>query len=257
MAPGALVLEAWSPNIRIGRDWKQRALHSYYNILSGTSIACPHATGVAALLKGAHPEWSPTAIESAMMTTADTYDNTHSPIKEDTKKKSIASPLAMGSGQIRPNQALDPGLIYDATPQDYVNLLCSMNLDEKQIMGITRSRNYNCSNPSSDFNYPAFVVSSCDNRTSIVQNFKRIVTNVGEGATTYEANVTLPEGSTVIVSPTKLIFRNKYEKQSYAVTISFKGNNNGEVSFGDLIWEEENGNHTVRSPIVISPTHVC
>ncbi|GMY30316.1 Subtilisin-like protease [Fagus crenata] len=190
-----------------------------------------------------------------MMTTADTYDNTHSPIKEDTKKKSIASPLAMGSGQIRPNQALDPGLIYDATPQDYVNLLCSMNLDEKQIMGITRSRNYNCSNPSSDFNYPAFVVSSCDNRTSIVQNFKRIVTNVGEGATTYKANVTLPEGSTVIVSPTKLIFRNKYEKQSYAVTISFKGNNNGEVSFGDLIWEEENGNHTVRSPIVISPTH--
>lgn len=71
MAPGALVLAAWPSNIEVGRDRKQRALHSDYTILSGTSIACPHATGVAPLLKRAHPDWSPTAIKSAIMTTAD------------------------------------------------------------------------------------------------------------------------------------------------------------------------------------------
>jgi len=117
MAPSALVLAAWPSNIEVGTDRKQRALHSDYTILSGTSIACPHATSVAALLKGAHPYWSPTAIKSAIMTTADAYDNTHNPIK-DNNNNSIASPLAMGAGQIHPNQALDPGLIYDATPQD-------------------------------------------------------------------------------------------------------------------------------------------
>lgn len=131
----------------------------------------------------------------------------------------------MGAGQIHPNQALDPGLIYDATPQDYVTFLCSMNLDENKILSITRSKKYDCSKSSSDFNYPSFVVLNCHNRTSISQNFQRIVTYVGEGATTYKANVTLPKGSTVTVSPTTLMFRNKYEKQSYTVTIRSEGNN--------------------------------
>ncbi|KAB1199442.1 hypothetical protein CJ030_MR4G022476 [Morella rubra] len=64
-----------------------------------------------------------------------------------------------------------------------------------------------------------------------------------------------PEGSRVEVSPMTLIFRKKYEKQSYNVTIiTYEGNNEGdEVPFGELIWVERTGNHRVRSPIVISP----
>ncbi|CAI9786468.1 unnamed protein product [Fraxinus pennsylvanica] len=253
MAPGTLVLASWIPDSVTANIGSNIALTSDYIMISGTSMACPHAAGIAALLKGAHPEWSPAAIRSAMMTTASPFDNTENYIRDLGIDNEIATPLAMGAGQVKPNDALNPGLIYDAMPQDYINLLCSMNFTQKQIKTITRS-SYTCSNPSSDLNYPSFIALYTNGTTTkLVQKFQRTVTNVGDAAATYKVKVTAPEGSTVKIYPITLAFREEYQKQSYTVTISYRGRSSGEVTFGSLIWVEDNGKYAVRSPIVISP----
>ncbi|XP_057975750.1 subtilisin-like protease SBT3 [Malania oleifera] len=257
MAPGVKVLAAWIPNIPTTPVGSNSYLTSDYNIISGTSMACPHASGVAALLKGAHPKWSPAAIRSAMITTANPFDNTFTPIKENSENFSFASPLAMGAGQVDPNRALDPGLVYDATPQDYINLLCSTGLTKKQLVTIIRSSNHSCSNPSSDLNYPSFIALYSNRSMSTkVKKFQRTVTNVGDGPATYKAEVTPPKKSVVTVTPEKLVFAEMYEKQSYSLTIKYDHDKYGMVSWGSLVWVENQGKRTVRSPIVVSPVVV-
>ncbi|CAL5356893.1 unnamed protein product [Camellia sinensis] len=253
MAPGTLVLASWIPGSPTSIIGSNIFLYSEFNMVSGTSMACPHVSGIAALLKGAHPEWSPAAIRSAIMTTANPYDNTLNQIVDSGFGFDIATPLSMGAGQIDPNRALDPGLVYDATPQDYVNLICSMNFTTNQMLTITRSNGYNCSNPSSDLNYPSFIALYSNKTGGLVQKFERTVTNVGGGAAKYKAKVTAPEGSVVTVSPETMVFEGTNEKQRYSLTISYVSDKNRTVTFGSIIWVEDNGKHTVRSPIAVSP----
>ncbi|KAK6939618.1 Peptidase S8 propeptide/proteinase inhibitor I9 [Dillenia turbinata] len=253
LAPGSNVFAAWLPDTPDGQVGSNLILSTDYILASGTSMACPHAAAVAALLKGAHPEWSPAGIRSAIMTTANPLDNTMNPIMEEVFNGGpiLASPLAMGAGHVDPNRALDPGLIYDATPQDYVNLLCSMNFTQTQILAITRSRNYNCT-PEPDVNYPSFIALYDNSTNTISRLFHRMVTNVGDGAATYNAKVVAPPGTEVSVAPDTLVFKNKYEKQSYTLSLLYKQDKNQSVFWGSLEWVETNGNHSVRSPIVLS-----
>ncbi|XP_059294535.1 subtilisin-like protease SBT3 [Lycium ferocissimum] len=225
---------------------------------SGTSVASPHVSGIAAMLKSVRPEWSPSAIKSALMTTANPWDNTQNRIIA-TETNEPATPLGTGSGFVDPNRALDPGLIYDATPQDYVNLLCSMNFTEEQFNTIARSSaNHNCSNPSADLNYPSFIALwefdlERKNYPWLVKKFTRTVTNVGSGASKYTAKVEVPRNASISVSPQVLAFGKKYEKKSYTLTIRYRGNEKFTANYGSVTWVEENGNHIVRSPISVHP----
>ncbi|ERN08688.1 hypothetical protein AMTRI_Chr11g99100 [Amborella trichopoda] len=252
MAPGSKVLAAWPPNIPAGR-LDSKSLFNDFNLLSGTSMACPHVSGVAALLKATHPEWSPAAIRSALMTTANLVDNTNKPIGASDKEPGVpATPLDMGAGHVNPNSAMDPGLIYDAGPEDYVNLLCALNYTQNQIKTITRGSNYTCSKPSLDLNYPAFVA-FCDNSDQVSQAFKRVLTNVGDRVSVYNVRTTTGlEGFTVKVVPETLIFERRYEKREFSVSIEGKLTSDSPVIHGYVIWEAAYSKHVVRTPVVVA-----
>ena len=248
-APGTSILAAWPQNLPVAYSGS-RPLYSNFNLLTGTSMACPHVAGVAALLKGTHPDWSPATIRSAIMTTSDILDNNKEPIKDIAMGGKPASPLAMGAGHINPNKALEPGLVYDVGVHDYVNLLCTMNLTKQEITTITRPSSFNCSKPSLDLNYPSFIAlfskSGSFNESIGTWEFFRTVINVGDGQTIYTASITPIKGFNVSLIPSKLVFKEKNEKVSFNLRIEgpkMEG-------FGYVTWT--NRKHVVRSPIVVT-----
>lgn len=258
LAPGTSILASWSPISSVlaghGRRW-----FGSFNVLSGTSMAAPHVAGITALVRAAHPDWSPAAIRSAIMTTAtDSMKDTRYPIQNNLNMNSPATPLDMGAGHISPNKALDPGLIYNATAQDYINLLCGMKLSKKEIQVITRSSSYKCLSKNSsnylDLNYPSFIAYFNDVGSSsngrIVQEFSRILTNVGEGGSRYTAKVTPMEGLKVEVEPKELMFSHKYEMVSFKLAMEGPRWMEEDVVYGDLSWVSSDGKYVVRSPIV-------
>jgi hypothetical protein len=53
-----------------GSDIRSTYLNNTYQIMSGSSMATPHVTGVCALIKKQHKDWTPEMIKSAIMSTA-------------------------------------------------------------------------------------------------------------------------------------------------------------------------------------------
>ncbi|KAL6569722.1 hypothetical protein OROMI_014236 [Orobanche minor] len=239
------------PGVNILAAWKRP--QSFY-IDSGTSMSCPHISGLAALLKAAHPEWSPSAIKSALMTTAYTNDNTNSPLR-DASRRSISTPWAHGAGYVDPTKAFSPGLVYDASTEDYIAFLCSINYTTAVIQSMTNRSNVECAgalrNPG-DLNYPSLSV--VFDTSGVVVNYTRELTNVEDAGSTYHATVEAPENVVVNVQPSELIFEKVGDKRRYNVTFTsqIKGVDYPPAySFGYITWK--NGkNVQVKSPIAVT-----
>lgn len=251
IGPGVNILAAWSEAVGpsgMANDTRK----TQFNIMSGTSMSCPHISGLAALLKAAHPAWSPSAIKSALMTTAYTEDNTKGPL-HDAATNELSNPWAHGSGHVDPQKALSPGLVYDISPQDYITFLCSLDYTADHIQAIVKHGNVTCAKKFSDpgqLNYPS--ISVLFDKKKVVR-YARTVTNVGAAGSVYQVTVNAPPTVQVTVKPTKLVFKNVGDKLRYTLTfVSSKGGNQvmGKPAFGSIIWS--NAQHQVRSPIAIS-----
>jgi hypothetical protein len=77
-------------------------------------MSSPHAAGVSALVKAAHPDWTPAMIKSALMTSA-----VQGAVKEDGVTP--ATPFDAGAGSIRADLAVNPTLVFDETYEDFVS----------------------------------------------------------------------------------------------------------------------------------------
>ncbi|KAK9153714.1 hypothetical protein Sjap_001194 [Stephania japonica] len=242
-APGVNILAAWPPIATTATA--ERSVD--YNIISGTSMSCPHASAVAAIIKSCHPSWSPSAIQSAMMTTATVIDNTGRTIVKDPFR-SPTTPFNYGSGHINPTAAVDPGLIYEYDSNDIIDFLCSTGAGPKNLKNLTGEQ-LTCKKhptPSYNLNYPSIGVSNMKGHVSVL----RTVTYYGQGPTTYAPNVEKPEGVEVAVKPNTLVFRKTGEKQSFKIDFIPYKTSNGNFVFGSLTWS--NGIHRVRSPIALN-----
>ncbi|XP_022738160.1 subtilisin-like protease SBT1.3 [Durio zibethinus] len=250
VAPGVNILAAWTGELgpsSLPTDHRRVK----FNILSGTSMSCPHVSGIAALLKARHPGWSPAAIKSALMTTAYVHDNTRNPL-QDASVAAPSSPYDHGAGHINPLKALDPGLIYDIEAQDYFEFLCTQKLTTTQLKVFGKYSNRSCHHTLSspgDLNYPAISVVFPEDTSISVLTLHRTVTNVGPPISNYHVVVTPFKGVTVKVDPESLNFTRKNQKLSYKITFTTKSPQTM-PEFGGLVWKD--GVHKVRSPIVVT-----
>ncbi len=248
IAPGVDVLAAYVPTpfIQVGNY----DLVTDYALDSGTSMAAPHVAGVGALLKAVHPEWSPAAIRSAMMTTAYAMDNTGTIMKSELTGLS-GTTLEFGAGHINPNKAMDPGLIYDMGLQDYIEYICGLGYTKKQMSVLIKRTHWSCNHKSiHDLNYPSITaVLTNKTRYPVEMNFSRVVTNVGKDKAIYRAHLeNIPTGMRISVKPTTLTFTRKYQNQSFVVSIEID-RGFPRVIFGFLKWIDQDS-HIVSSPIV-------
>lgn len=160
-----------------------------------------------------------------------------------------ATPFAYGSGHVQPNRAMDPGLVYDLTTQDYLNFLCSLRYNSTQI-AMFNNGSYSCPSPPldiKDLNYPSITIPKLSSSTTVT----RVVKNVGSPGT-YSVQLVKPRGVSVIINPTSLTFEEVGEEKKFEVSFSLKdGISFTDSVFGTLTWSD--GKHYVRTPLVVKP----
>ena len=235
-APGVNILAGFTP------DAVNATPDENFAYLSGTSMSTPHVAGVAALLRQAHPDWGPSALKSALMTTAH-----QSLFGSDGQAPAI--PFDYGAGHIVPNDALNPGLVYDVTDEEYDAFACGTESPAVSTERCDELRIDGYSFDAADLNQPSIAVA----RLASERTVTRRVTNVSEQADTYIANVVAPPGIGVSVVPPSLTVP-PGQSANFDITFNYTSGPLDLWRFGSLTWTNEN--HSVYSTIAIKPISV-
>ncbi|KAF5181763.1 Subtilisin-like protease SBT2.5 [Thalictrum thalictroides] len=246
MAPGSSIWAAWSPNSEGDHYIKGQN----FALVSGTSMATPHIAGVAALIKQKHPRWSPAAITSAMMTTADTADHLGVELRaQQSNQLANATPFDYGSGFVHPSKALNPGLVFDINFQNYVQFLCAVpGVDEESVrraigVGCPDKRKTWCS----DLNTASVTVSNLVGSRTVHRKVKNVATEKER----YMVTIKEPMGVSVRVTPSNFSIRPNISR---SLQINLKATEaTNAFTFGELLLRGSR-KHNVRIPLAVFAT---
>jgi len=178
-----------------------------------------------------HPDWLPSEIKSAIMTSA-----------RDTVS-SANDPFAQGAGFVNPNGAADPGLVYPTSATEYRQYMVGLGVHfappNDTLAPIS----------GSELNQASIAIGSLPGS----QTVDRHVKNVGSSSATYTATANVP-GFIVTVAPATLTL-GPGARGDFTVTFSRDGAAFGAWAKGSLTWSD--GSHNVRSPIALRPVPVA
>jgi subtilisin family serine protease len=208
VAPGTDIIAAVSPPGNFGRS---------YDAYSGTSMAAPQVAGAAAILRAAHPDWSPGAVASALRTTA-------------TDTVGTNNPLAQGSGLLALDRADDPGLVIEPAAADLVAFANAAQPDGRGL------------------NLPSISLREYDGTRSVT--LTRKLTNVGSKQETYQASVTGLPGMQVNVSP-KAVTVPPGKTATVTITLQRGSAPWDRYVTGAITWRS--ATHQVRIPVAARP----
>lgn len=163
-------------------------------------------------------------------------------------------PLGSGSGQLSPQKALHPGLVYDIPQSGYIRFLCKEGYNSTTIGLLTGGKKkHKCSNfrpavGSDGINYPSMYLQILDPTAQYTAIFYRTVTNVGYEASVYKATVETTNGLSVRVVPSTLSFQKANQRRSFKVVVKGKPAK-AKIQSAFLEWSDSK--HKVRSPILV------
>jgi subtilisin family serine protease len=232
-APGVNILAGFTP------ETANSMPDETFAYLSGTSMSTPHVAGVAALLMQARPDWGPSAVKSALMTSA----------RQDLLQsdgETVANPFDYGAGHIAPTGALDPGLVYDVSDDEFDAFACGYDSPAVAESRCNELENAGVSFAPEDLNQPSIGLARLANEQTVT----RRVTNVSEESQTFVAAVSSPPGIGVSVVPTSLSL-GPGQSATFDVTFVYESGPLDLWRFGSLTWTSND--HEVYSTIVVKP----
>jgi subtilisin family serine protease len=215
VAPGIQVLAGHTPQ---PADIVEGPPGELYQAIAGTSMASPHAAGLAALLKAVHPDWTPGQIKSALVTSAVT-----DVVKEDGSTP--ATPFDDGAGRIQADRAAATPLTFDVPASDYIAKIG----DPLQRIDLNT--------PSIDAPVMPGIVTT-----------QRTAANVTAASLTFHVVTTAPPGAAIKVSPKDFTVPAS-GTQTLNITIDGSTLPDGQYFGSILLKDGDAGTTNVRLPV--------
>ncbi|HKO27509.1 MAG TPA: hypothetical protein VJU80_08645, partial [Solirubrobacteraceae bacterium] len=159
-----------------------------------------------------------------------------------------ATPFDMGSGQVNPGPAFDPGLVYNSGIIDWLRYSCGRGVDIGLGDGKTSCGEFGAI-PANQLNYPSIAAGALPGTQTITRTVTDVSSLPANRADHYTAHVTNPNGYDVTVSPSQFDIRGG-QSVTYTVTITRTTAQLNQYRFGQLVWTDGSG-HSVRSPISV------